>query len=264
MSRYNAVAGIDVGYSKKRRSSAICLMTWDDQSVDWEIRRYRATDSERIDTIRSLLGNRSLQAVALDGPLKTGFDPIGRYRVAERLLTRSFGTRIGKPGQSNSPVGVRLNEEANTCVKIVLSIADVALSSSRIRIDRRCVVEAFPSSFLGLMIANPEGVGAVRKNRSDKFFEILNNDGTLLRLLSHLLPNRKIVRDLSEVKNHDDRASLVCAITALGLAAGKYCAVGDENGWIILPPRAFIQRWAHDLLLKDELDDPASGWFCCD
>src|SRR6266576_193519 len=105
MPRYN-VAGIDVGYSKKRRSSAVCLMTWDDESVDWEIRRYRATDLERADTICGLLGNRSLQAVALDGPLKAGFGPSGRYRIAERMLTRSFGTRIGKPGQSNSPVGV--------------------------------------------------------------------------------------------------------------------------------------------------------------
>jgi hypothetical protein len=253
-----------VGYSKKRRSSAVCLMTWDDESIDWEIRRYRATDSERVDTIRGLLGNQSLQAGALDGPLRAEFGRIDQYRVAEKILTRSLGAKIGKPGQSNSPVGIRLNEEANICVKIVLSVADVASSSSRIRIAERCVVEAFPSSYLGLMIANPEGVGAVRKNRSDKFFEVLNNDGTLLGLLSHLLPRRKIVRDLSEVKNHDDRASLICAISALGLAVGKYCAVGDEDGWIILPPRAFIQRWAHDLLRKNEIDDVVSGWFCCD
>src|SRR6266404_1219436 len=122
----NAVAGIDVGYSTKRRSSAVCLMTWDDESIDWEVRRYRATDSERLETIRSALGNQSLRAVAFDGPLKKGFSRIGEYRAAERILTKSFGARIGKPGQSNSPVGIRLNEEANSCAKIVLSVTDVA------------------------------------------------------------------------------------------------------------------------------------------
>jgi hypothetical protein len=264
MPRRNAVAGIDVGYSTTRRSSAVCLVTWDDESIDWEIRRYRATDSERLETIRGLLGDQSLRAVAFDGPLRKGFDLIGKYRAAERILTRSFSARIGKPGQSNSPVGIRLNEEANNCVKIVRSVADVATSSSRIRIAEQCILEAFPSSYLGLMIVNPESVGAIRKNRSDKFFEALNGDGTLLSLLSYLLPRRRAVRDLSEIENHDDRASFVCAITALGFAIGKYCAVGDENGWIILPPRTFIQQWAHDFLRKNEIIDLASGWTCCD
>jgi hypothetical protein len=260
----NAVAGIDVGYSRKRRSSAVCLMTWDDESIDWEIRRYRATDWERLETIRGILGNRSLQAVGLDGPLRKGFGLIGEYRAAERILTRSFGVRIGKPGQSNSPVGIRLNEEANNCVKIVLSVADVASSTSHIRIDEHCIVEAFPSSYLGLMIDDPESLGAVRKNRSDKFFEALGNDGTLLKLLNHLLPHRRTISDLDKVKNHDDRASLVCAISALGFAIGKYCAVGDENGWIILPPSDFIRQWAHDLLRENEIDDLVSGWVSCD
>jgi hypothetical protein len=239
-------------------------MTWDDESIDWKIRRYRATDTERLGTICSVLGGQSLQAVAFDGPLRRGLNHIGEYRTAERILTKSFGARIGKPGQSNSPVGIRLNEEANNCVKIVLSVADVAPSLSDIKIGERCVVEAFPSSYLGLMIADPESIGAIRKSRSDKFFEALNYDGTFLRLLSHLLPRRRTLRDLGEVENHDDRASLVCAISALGVAVGKYCAVGDNNGWIILPPRAFIQRWAHDLFLKNEINDLASGWFCRD
>lgn len=264
MSPSNAVAGIDVGYSTKRRSSAVCLMTWDDEIIDWEIKRYRATDYERLETIRSVLGNRSLRAVAFDGPLKRGYTRIGEYRSAERILTRSFGTRIGKPGQSNSPVGIRLNEEANNCVKIVLSVADVATSISGIRIDEHCVVEAFPSSYLGLMISDPVSIGAIRKNRSDKFFEALSSDGTFLRLLAYLLPGRKILRNFGDVKNHDDRASLVCAMSALGVAIGKYCGVGDNNGWIILPPRIFIQQWAHDLFLENETDNFVSGWFSRD
>jgi len=264
MGSSNAVAGIDIGYSKKRRSSAVCLITWDDESIDWEIRRYRATDSERLETIRGLLGSQSLRSVAFDGPLRSGCDVIGEYRAAERVLTRYLGTRIGKPGQSSSPVGIRLNEEANNCVEIVRYVANVAPSPSRIGIAGQCIVEAFPSSYLGLMIRDPESLGTIRKNRSDKFFEVLNYDGTLLRLLGYLLPHRRTVRDFREVKNHDERASLVCAMTALGFAIGRYCAVGDENGWIILPPCTFIERWAHDLLRKNRIDDTVSGWVCCD
>ena len=47
------------------------------------------------------------------------------------------------------------------------------------------------------------------------------------------------------VKNDDDRMALVCALTALAVAAGDYVAVGEERqGWIILPPKAFVQAWA--------------------
>jgi len=48
----------------------------------------------------------------------------------------------------------------------------------------------------------------------------------------------------SAVTNHDDRAALVCALTALCVAARDYTAVGDEDGWIILPPSSFVQGWA--------------------
>jgi hypothetical protein len=33
-------------------------------------------------------------------------------------------------------------------------------------------------------------------------------------------------------------------MTALCVAAGDYSAVGDPDGWIILPPRDLIRSWA--------------------
>ena len=66
------------------------------------------------DTIRHLADESELLAVAIDGPLRRRFDVIGRYRSAERLLSRGILPRhIGKPGQSNSPHGRKLNAEAN-------------------------------------------------------------------------------------------------------------------------------------------------------
>jgi hypothetical protein len=52
----------------------------------------------------------NLTAAAFDGPLRSGLDLIGRYRVAERMLTRRLQPHIGKPGQSSAPVGKLLNE----------------------------------------------------------------------------------------------------------------------------------------------------------
>ena len=48
--------------------------------------------------------------------------------------------------------------------------------------------------------------------------------------------------DPARVINHDYRAALVCDLTALCVAADDFVAVGDpDDGWIVLPPRRFIQ-----------------------
>jgi hypothetical protein len=111
------------------------------------------------------------------------------------------------------------------------------------------VVEAFPTSFLGVLIENPSGLSAHRGNRSDTFYVYLDRSGSLLNLLHHLLPGRAIHFD--KIKDHDERAALVCALTALCVAAGEYTAVGDDDGWIVLPPRSLIRPWAWTMLLEN-------------
>ena len=49
----------------------------------------------------------------------------------------------------------------------------------------------------------------------------------------------------------DDRAAVVCASTALAVAAADYVVVDDEDGWIVLPPRSFISPWAWTLLQQN-------------
>jgi hypothetical protein len=91
----------------------------------------------------------------------------------------------------------------------------------------------------------------VRQQRSDRYYTALVANGTLDRLLAHHLPGRRRTGDLAAVRNHDERAALVCAVTALGVARGDYMCVGDADGWIILPPPAFLAGWAQPL---------AAGW----
>lgn len=243
-----SIIGIDVGCSPTRRSSAICRIDWSESAVEWEIKRFRALDPDRKNVIDPMVAGRRIVAAGFDGPIRRGFDPIGRYRTAERMLTRGLGLLIGKPGQSSTPVGKLLNDNANKCVRYVLDNADLYDAQHGVSIDQKAVVEAFPSSFLGMMIDNPKQVAARRRDRSDKFFRHLASTGLLQALIQHLLPGRRLALDPSSVVNHDDRAALVCAFSALSVAAADFVAVGDDDGWIILPPRPFIRSLQWSLL----------------
>ena len=246
-----SVLGIDVGCSSRRRSSAVCRLDWDTQKIHWTIARFRAAEPERSATISRIAGETPLACAAFDGPLRSDLEPIGVYRVAERMLTRRLQRLIGKPGQSSTPVGKQLNCHANECAKVVLGLRKISPARHRTAIHAKAIAEAFPSSFLGLMIAEPHLFDAQRRNRSDIFYVHLARTGVLTRLVSDLLPNRRLVDIFEAVTNHDDRAAVVCALTSLCVAASRYSSVGDRQGWIILPPRDFIQPWAWSLLVEN-------------
>jgi hypothetical protein len=250
-----AVLGVDVGFSRTERSSAVCRLSWSDTSIKWNIKRFRAIQSERDAAISEIAGDMPLMAAAFDGPLQRGLDIIGAYRTAERILTRRLWRRIGKPGQSSAPIGVALNAAANDCAQSVLVHTRLGPATHAVAIHERAIAEAFPSSFLGLMIADPRSIAVRRKNRSDLFYEHLEQAGTLARLTAHLLPGRTAT-PFATVTNHDDRAALICALTALCVAADDYTAVGDAQGWIILPPAAFIATDAMADLVANAQNEP--------
>jgi hypothetical protein len=64
-----AVVGMDVGYSKRRRSSAVCLLAWDACQISWMIRRFRALREEQEESLTDIAGAVPLEAAAFDGPL---------------------------------------------------------------------------------------------------------------------------------------------------------------------------------------------------
>ena len=241
----SAVLGIDVGCSTVRRSSAACRIAWTADEETWQVARFRAVEPERSATIRSVAGV-PLACAAFDGPLRRGFGPIGRYRTAERMLTRRLGRRIGKPGASSAPVGKLLNAHANACARAVLRHCTLAPATHAVRIDDRAVVEAFPSSFLGVLLDEPAALAARRHNRSDLFFLRCCEKRTFEMLVDRLLPGRRLTRAPADLTDHDERAAFVCALTALCVAANDYTAVGDEDGWITLPPYALLQPWARE------------------
>ncbi len=237
--------GVDVGFSPKRRSSAVCRLEFTGATVAWTIERFRAIEPERTVTLRRL-ADQPLLAAAFDGPLRRGFEIVGHYREAERVLTRGVGRRIGKPGSSGAPVGRLLNDATNICARIVRATGHVAPARHAEAIDAAAIVEAFPTAWLGLLIETPEALPPIRRgNRTDIYYAHLAAAGRLDAALAHLLPGRRLAAPFAAVTDHDERAALACAFAALGLAAGAYAAVGDDaDGWIILPARAMWAGWA--------------------
>lgn len=255
------VGGVDVGFSQKRASSAVCKLEWDHRNIYWNVRRYRI--SEREQALKCMLGSRQLLAVAFDGPLRGDLDEIGEYRTAERNLTRQLGRKIGKPGQSSSPTGRRLNQEANCCARAVLYQSDVAQALHEHNIADKAIVEAFPTSFLGAMLSESEIPLTSRAKRSDAFYTALTKNGSLKALLAHLLPGRDIACEFASVTDHDERAALICAISALCVVKGNYSIVGDKrNGWIVLPPCRFVQGWAQVMLAENGVQDASYACSC--
>jgi DNA-binding ferritin-like protein (Dps family) len=131
----------------------------------------------------------------------------------------------------------------------------MGLARHSVAIHDKAIVEAFPSSFLGVMIEEPGALVVERSDRSDTFFQHLASIGLFHRLVEHHLPGRMLPVHPSTITNHDDRAAFVCALTALCIAAGEFIAVGDEDGWIILPPCTFTQPWALEALKANTAQD---------
>ena len=243
-----AVLGIDVGWSASRRSAGGCLLEWGARQARFVAEHFRGVEPDRTAAVARLAGGKALAAAAFDGPFRRQLDEIGRYRAAERMLTVSFAPLIGKPGQSNAPVGRMLNRQTNQFVAIVNSLCRVEPAGHQVAVADRALVEAFPGSFMGVMIAEPRSISAQRGDRSDVVFEHLAGAGRFEELLDHCCPGRILATPPAALRNHDQRAAFVCALTALCVAANDYMAVGDDDGWIILPPRSLVQPWALELL----------------
>ena len=116
--------GIDVGYSKSRRTTGLCLITIDQTSLQWRCCNTGTEESERWEDLRSLVPKgTSLAGVGIDGPLARDLKKVNdRYRSADALLSRGHFQRRGKPGPTNSPTGQDLHTHATKLAKLVISL----------------------------------------------------------------------------------------------------------------------------------------------
>ncbi|MGE0363992.1 MAG: hypothetical protein AB7H93_16010 [Vicinamibacterales bacterium] len=233
------VLGIDVGYSPRKKTNCFCAMEWTQTTVTFAFGSATSDPCERASALASLRLVGKVHAVAIDGPLTNGLGIVDHYRAAEALLSRGGLQKRGKPGQTSSPVGRQLHRHATALAHLALESTDVVPATHAQPIHASAVVEAFPNMYLGALVPEPE-LPVLHRDASDRYWEILaERTSRLESLIYRALPGRVLRNDLVTIRDHEHRAGVVCALTALSVAAGAYVAVGDAtDGDIVLPAQS--------------------------
>jgi len=157
-----AVLGVDIGYSRDRNTTGLCLLKWDEERVSVTCVNTGTPSSQRRLDLQSLVPEGTqLAAVAIDGPLTRGLQEISRYRSAEALLSRGVFQKRGKPGQTNSGNGQDLHLSATAFAWLLLDLEAsgwLSLSASEHSepIHNTAMVEAFPNQFLAALVDERE------------------------------------------------------------------------------------------------------------
>jgi Protein of unknown function (DUF429) len=247
---HGCVLGIDVGYSRHRKTTGFCALAWDARAVRWTCHNAGLDELDRRDALRRVLPDREveLSAVAIDGPLLPRLDPTPRHRCAESLLSRGAFARRGKPGATNGGSGRDLHAHATRLAHFVLRECRVGPAAHVPALDAWAIVEAFPNLFLGVLCDEADYPRAARRRRkwTDTLYNWPPGDPViprkLRRLVESLAPRRAIEGELC-LDDHEAVASFVCALTALSVAANRFVAVGcDRDGWIVLSRRELWGR----------------------
>jgi hypothetical protein len=264
------VLGIDVGYSKTGRTTGLCALTWDDDALTWQAAVTGTADDVRTVALRQLLEKLDhVTVVAIDGPIRPGLTCVRQYRCADSLLARGMFHRRGKPGASHFGVGWDLHCAATDVAKLVVRVAGVRHDA---------IVEAFPNGFLAVLHddAGFPRSEDVQRRWTDVLYARPGVRTALERLLADVAPGRTTTGDWdfagsSQSDLHEARAALVCALTALCVAANRCVSVGaPADGFIHLPPRTAWGRgagdgapWAEVALRKNVeavCSDSVRGW----
>ena len=106
------------------------------------------------------------------------------------------------------------------------------------------IVEAFPNAFIGVTL--PDAEFESTPGRGDKFDWLYDRwvDWRVADNLKAVLhwEREAFWRAVIENKHHDERAALVCALTALCVLRGLYVAVGEPSGGYFFLPLAIPGR----------------------
>ncbi len=240
--------GIDVGYSKRRRSTGLCLLEVAPSSVRWTCVNTGTAESQRLTDLRDLVPRGAwLMGVGIDGPLTPGLRVVPHYRSSDALLTRGVFAKRGKPGATSAPSGQQLHWNATLLAKLVLRLQDegrftLAPGTHPNPVHPSRILEVFPNAFLSVLLPDAAFEGLrPKRNASDLFWvAAVDKKPYLRRLFEALAPARRFAEPLKSVTDHDHRAALLCALAVLCADQNQYVLSGDPvDGDIILPPHEF-------------------------
>jgi hypothetical protein len=215
---------------------------------------------DRLSRTQALGDDHSFQVLAIDAPVLPMHELHYRRRACEKVFVWGAFQKRCKCGESQvSGTGQALRRAGvDTAHAFVKDVAKGECARPFPRIfGEHNIVEAFPNAFIGVTLA--EAKFESTPGRGDKF------DWLYDAWIESKVPNRlKAVLDwdrenfwraVNDNKHHDERAALVCAITALCVLRGVYVAVGEPSGgYFFLPPWQMWADWAQDAINRHRVD----------
>jgi hypothetical protein len=235
--------GIDVGFSKTRRTTGIACLEGDHLTLErvgtaWESREAKIPKGFQPSVI------------AIDGPLvPLGSDQTIHRHVDFIFIHAPFHNRC-RAGLSHHGAGLELRDASRDASTQFGRLLALSASANRDTICREGpIVEAFPNAFLGVLMPEVELLAAPRFKRGRRFdwlYDQMVTTGRLQSLLSRDLDLPDVVWNrLRSDTNHEKRAALICLLTAALAAKGTATMIGEtEGGWFCLPPWSLWEPWA--------------------
>jgi Protein of unknown function (DUF429) len=235
--------GLDVGFSARKRSSGVARLNSGVVSVGC------ATAS--LESRAVLFGADEVDVAAIDGPI-LGRDSHDK-RACERLFTLGCFQRRCKPGLSHvAGTGQAFRQAGHESARQLSKISsgrELLAKFPRV-LEAHNLIEAFPNAFMGVLL--PGGCfDRMPKLRRGRKFEWLYDqcrkrnifDSVIDMIGTATLPS--VLQHIKSNRNHDQKAALICLLTATAVAAGRYTAVGDPaGGYFFLPPWEAWALWA--------------------
>lgn len=243
-----AYLGIDIGFSQKARTTGIAVIC--SQSAE-PVRAVHVRTNETLTAIERILEGRRPSAISIDGPLiphpktKRPFIVAPRYRDCEMMLSGGCIQQRCKPGSTASPRGQLLHRQTTFIANSLLGMwPGVA------------IFESFPNAFLGFTLPEKTFAEPIpRGKKSDVFWSACLSSGILRRAVNISFGpgkfSRAIISSLPEFSDHEERAAIICALTARAAHAGKaHRILSKRDGSVWLAPSSMMQPWARTVLAE--------------
>jgi hypothetical protein len=253
-----ALLGVDVGFSKSKKTTGLAWFAG--TTIETAL-----TGSSWSERSHSLPRNVQFSIAALDAPIVPE-ENFAAARGCERAFYRGAFARRCRPGLSHHGRGVPLKDAGRQAASDFASIlAPGTLPFGPSVLPTKPIIEAFPNTFIGVLLPAESFAWwskALRKAKSDWLFEIAAELGIFGKLLSKLdLASARIRKKFENAEDHDERAALICLLTALFAWSRDAVIVGDHvGGWFWLPPKSLWDPWA-SVALEVALDPSPKNRF---
>ena len=247
--------GLDVGFSASPTSGVARL------GADGDLRLASATSTW--ESRRVVIGTERADIAAIDAPYTTA-EP-AQTRSCERVFNLGKFQRRCKPGFSHvSGTGRKLRDAGRETARQLRRIVPrKAVSVQFPKVEDSNIVEAFPNAYLGVCVPDEVYDQMPSLQRGQKFdwlFDCWVERGLFRRVIEKIGLEQLADLETSFNRNrrHDERAALVCVLTAAGVFTGHYAAVGNEaGGYFFLPPWHSWAAWAREELDRQRAREPS-------